>query len=226
MKSTPPRPSLQIRCSETWFPHYLQQSLRVRVNFAYISYFIPGSLGSPGTEAHRRRKRPSSIQSRRYYWSLCTLDIGGSPMVDDYIIPRLRPILSKVKLPKKLTSRVQELVGIADGLKGLPLSLCHIDINAMNIILDEGTDIVGLIDWELARLLPTDMNSGCIRYLAVPCKMAQTYSTRGRSQWQRPIGRGSSTQCLPISTISRTRFLTLCSLISYYSPTARASCPD
>jgi hypothetical protein len=59
-------------------------------------------------------------------------------------------------------------VGIADGLKGLPFSLCHIDINAMDIILDEGTDTVGLIDWELAWLLPTDMISGCIRYLAVP----------------------------------------------------------
>lgn len=57
---------------------------------------------------------------------------------------------------------------LADGLKALPLSLCHIDINIMNIILDEGTNIIGLVDWEQAQLLPVGMNAWCIRYLSVP----------------------------------------------------------
>jgi hypothetical protein len=71
-------------------------------------------------------------------------------------------------MPKNLTTRIQELLGLADGVKTLPLSLSHIDINAMNIILDESTNIVGLIDWEQAQLLPVGMNAWCIRYLSVP----------------------------------------------------------
>jgi hypothetical protein len=38
----------------------------------------------------------------------------------------------------------------------------------MNIILDESLNVVGLVDWEQALLLPVGMNAWCIRYLSVP----------------------------------------------------------
>ena len=62
------------------------------------------------------------------------------------------------------------MLGLADVLKSLPLSLCHIDIDTMNIILNDSTNIVGLVDWEQAQLLPVGMNAWCIRYLAVPIR--------------------------------------------------------
>lgn len=139
-----------------------------KCKFAYISRFIPGTVWA--LREHRITVEENAQVAAQVgnLIARCTLDIGGSSMVDGYVIPRLRRILSKADLPRKLAARVEELVGAADGLKGLPLSLCHIDINTMNIILDQGTNIVGLIDWELAQLLPTGMNAWCIRYLAVP----------------------------------------------------------
>ncbi|KAF9072202.1 hypothetical protein BDP27DRAFT_1382213 [Rhodocollybia butyracea] len=64
-------------------------------------------------------------------------------------------------------SRIENLLTKVDELKALPLALCHIDINERNIIVNDGADIVGLIDWEQASLLPFGMNAWCIRYLAV-----------------------------------------------------------
>lgn len=136
--------------------------------FAYVSRFIPGTVWAlrdaklTVKESARVAFQVGTLISR------CTLGIEGSGMVDRYIVPRLRHILSKAKMPKKLKTRVQELLGLADGLRSLPLSLCHIDINIMNIILDESVNVVGLVDWEQALLLPVGMNAWCIRYLSVP----------------------------------------------------------
>jgi hypothetical protein len=89
-------------------------------------------------------------------------------IVNGYIIPRLGRIVSKERMPAKLKARIKSLVPVAEGLKVLPLSLCHIDINQMNVIVDENANIAGLVDWEQAQLLPVGMNTWCIRYLSVP----------------------------------------------------------
>jgi hypothetical protein len=136
--------------------------------FAYVSPFISGTVWV------LRDATLSVDENARVAFQVgaliaqCTLGIDGSGMVDGYVIPRIRRILSKTKMPKKVRTRIQELLGLADGLKSLPLSLCHIDINIMNIILDDSTNIVGLVDWEQAQLLPLGMNAWCIRYLSVP----------------------------------------------------------
>jgi hypothetical protein len=51
----------------------------------------------------------------------------------------------KIQMPKKVRDQIQELLGLADGLEFLPLSLCHININIMNIILNKSTNVVGLV---------------------------------------------------------------------------------
>jgi len=135
--------------------------------FAYISRFIPGSVwllrdNLTIEENARVALQVGSLIAR------CTLGIEGSGMVDRYVVPRLLQILSKNKMTKKLKTRIQGVLGLADGVKALPLSLCHIDVNSMNIILDENANIVGLVDWEQAQLLPVGMNAWCIRYLSVP----------------------------------------------------------
>jgi hypothetical protein len=136
--------------------------------FAYVSPFIPGTVW-----VLRELSVAENVRVAFQVGTLiaqCTLGIDGSGMVDGYIIPRIRRILSKTKMPKKVRDRIQELLELVDGLKFLPLSLCHIDINIMNIILDESTNIVGLVDWEQAQLLPVGMNAWCIRYLSVPIR--------------------------------------------------------
>ena len=96
-------------------------------------------------------------------------------IVYDYVIPRLGRIVSKERTPAKLKARIESLIPVAEGLKSLPLSLCHIDINQMNVIVDENANIAGLVDWEQAQLLPVGMNTWCIRYLSVPNRNRADY---------------------------------------------------
>lgn len=59
------------------------------------------------------------------------------------------------------------MLELADGVKALPLSLCHVDVTTVNIILGESTNVVGLVDWEQAQLLPVGINAWRIRCLYV-----------------------------------------------------------
>ncbi|KAK0218716.1 hypothetical protein IW262DRAFT_1462208 [Armillaria fumosa] len=52
-------------------------------------------------------------------------------------------------------------------LESPPVSLCHIDVNHRNILVDNGKHICGLMDWEHAILLPLAMNAWRIRFLSV-----------------------------------------------------------
>ena len=157
--------------------------------FAYVSPFIPGTvwvLRDAKLSVDENVRIASQVGS---LIARCTLGIDGSGMVDRFVIPRLRHILLKTTMPKNIRTRIQELLGLADGLKPLPLSLCHIDVNIMNIILDEGTNIVGLIDWEQAQLLPVGMNAWCIRYLSVPIsrgvdQIAEKSQPMAQAFWQ------------------------------------------
>jgi hypothetical protein len=85
-------------------------------------------------------------------------------MVNSYPMARIRRIMLKTKLPKNVQSRIRS----REWTEIPTLSLCHIDINVMNVILDESTNIVGLVDWKQAQLSPVGMNAWCTRYLAVP----------------------------------------------------------
>jgi thiamine kinase-like enzyme len=84
----------------------------------------------------------------------CAMNMDSTGIVDRYIIPRLRRIFAKEKMPADLKARILSLVSVAEGLKALPLSLCHIDINRMNVIVDANANVAGLVDWEMAQLLP------------------------------------------------------------------------
>lgn len=59
----------------------------------------------------------------------------------------------------------------------------------MNIILDENTNIVGLVDWEQAQLLPVGVNGLCIRYLSAPIsrgvdQIAEKLQPMAQAFWQ------------------------------------------
>lgn len=137
--------------------------------FAYVSRFIPGRVwllreNNLTVEENSRVAAQVGVLIAK-----CVLgNTDGSGMVDAYVVPRLLQILSKPKMTNKLKTRIQGVLKLSDGVKALPLSLCHIDINSMNIILDESAKVVGLVDWEQAQLLPVGMNAWCIRYLSVP----------------------------------------------------------
>ena len=70
--------------------------------FAYISPFIPGTIWVI------RDAELSVDENARVAFQVgallaqCTLRIDGSGMVDGYVIPRIRCILSKTKMPKKV----------------------------------------------------------------------------------------------------------------------------
>ena len=161
--------------------------------YAYVSSFIPGTVWCRREdELTIQENARVALQVGRVI-ALCALRMDSSGMVDRYIVPRLRQIISKTKMPKKLRTRIQEVLALADGVKALPLSLCHIDINSMNIILDENANIVGLVDWELAQLLPVGMNAWCIRYLAVPTtrgvdRLAEKSQPMAVAFWQEFMG--------------------------------------
>lgn len=102
--------------------------------------------------------------------------IASPGIVNGSIIPCLKRILKGNISHNRLKEKIQALVGRCDVLKLLPLALCHIDLNARNvgrlalinqslqemtklwIILDESYNIVGIIDWEQAALLPLGSN--------------------------------------------------------------------
>ena len=58
-------------------------------------------------------------------------------------------------------------VDVADSLKVLPLALTHTDINKMKLFPRRCGIHRGLIDWELAQLLPLGMNCSRIRNLFI-----------------------------------------------------------
>jgi hypothetical protein len=54
-------------------------------------------------------------------------------------------------MPAKLKARIKSLIPLTQGLKALPLSLCHIDISRMNLTIDDNANIAALVDWEQAH---------------------------------------------------------------------------
>jgi len=53
-----------------------------------------------------------------------------------------------------------------DQLKVLPLFLSHFDLNEVNILVDDECNVSGIIDWELANILPFGMGFSRIHTLA------------------------------------------------------------
>lgn len=142
-----------------------------KAEFAYVSTFIPGTV-----EALKENELSISNTAKiaRQMGSLllallaqCILDLDSSAIVDRYIIPRLRKIITKSEMPDELRTCIREIAQLAEHLRTLPLALSYTDVNSMNVILNKKAEIVGFIDWELAQLLPIGMNAWCIRHLSV-----------------------------------------------------------
>ncbi|KAL5533878.1 hypothetical protein ACEPAG_338 [Sanghuangporus baumii] len=98
----------------------------------------------------------------------CLVNSESAGIIDFFVAPRLKCILVKENISHaQLKEKIELLLTQSDTLKDLPLALCHIDLNARNILLDANHDIVGIVDWEQAALLPVGSNAWCIRYLSV-----------------------------------------------------------
>ncbi|KAH7870380.1 uncharacterized protein C8R40DRAFT_1163155 [Lentinula edodes] len=90
------------------------------------------------------------------------LDLPNDDVVINHIIPRLENVLEN-GMPD-----VEDAVILPHNLQKLPLTLCHIDINPFNVIIDSTPPrIKGLIDWEGVTLLPYGINAYQIRLIAV-----------------------------------------------------------
>ncbi|THV06236.1 hypothetical protein K435DRAFT_789650 [Dendrothele bispora CBS 962.96] len=137
-----------------------------KVYFAYVAPLIRGVLWDKGKWSLDQEISAVSQIARLLF--KCSLGIDSAGIVDYYIFPRLRKILEKEEISDELRTRLEKLHGAIEQLKNLPLCLCHADINERNIIMNDDAEIVGLLDWEMASLLPLGMNACYIRALAVP----------------------------------------------------------
>ncbi|KAK7464731.1 hypothetical protein VKT23_005937 [Stygiomarasmius scandens] len=137
-----------------------------KVYFAYVAPFIQGVLWGKGDWSLHQEINAAAQIARLL--SKCSLGIDSAGIVDYYVLPRLQKILEKEDISDELRVRLEKLCGLADQLKMLRLCLCHVDINVMNVILNDDAEVVGLLDWEMASLLPLGMNACCIRELAIP----------------------------------------------------------
>jgi len=150
------------------------------VFFAYISEYIQGTCWADFKNLSLSEEISIASQVGSHIGD-CSLGVSATSagVVDYHIVPRLSKILEKGNIEDgAIRERLEALLGTIDQLKVLPLALCHIDINARNILLDdgecrdggeaEGRRIVGLVDWEYAALFPLGMNAWCIQYLSVP----------------------------------------------------------
>ncbi|TDL25803.1 hypothetical protein BD410DRAFT_784827 [Rickenella mellea] len=135
------------------------------VRAAYVAPFVPGTVWD---ELNCSLDDDVKIASQiGELLGRCFLNVDSSGMVDRFIIPRLRKILAKERIPtKELRERIEGMILSAENLKALPLGICHIDVNASNIIIDNESNIAGLIDWEMAAFLPIGMGAWGIRNLA------------------------------------------------------------
>ncbi|KAK0187229.1 hypothetical protein F5146DRAFT_935421, partial [Armillaria mellea] len=172
----------------------------LKENFAYIPTFVPGVTWDVPTTSHDDNANIAAQLARTIMRCSLEIDSAGcsaQAVVDGYVLPRLRKILETVDFTDvpEARKRLEELLGwhrIA-GLKLLPLSLCHIDVNHRNIIVDNHKHITGLIDWEHANLLPLGMNAWCIRFLSVPIAGGKALAEREHDAYGlRPSGTRSS----------------------------------
>ncbi|KAJ3897977.1 hypothetical protein F5879DRAFT_769032, partial [Lentinula edodes] len=84
------------------------------------------------------------------------------------VTQQLGEILTKLKLDLPNDDVVINHIIPPHNLQKLPLTLCHIDINPFNVIIDSTPPrIKGLIDWEGVTLLPYGINAYQIRLIAV-----------------------------------------------------------
>ncbi|KZT33426.1 hypothetical protein SISSUDRAFT_993059 [Sistotremastrum suecicum HHB10207 ss-3] len=143
--------------------------------FAYVSNFLPGKMWIDVDSQFGIEQDSAIAKQIAGLIARCNLGISSAGIVDSHIVPRLAHILkTRHNLPQDLRIRVENMLANVDSLKELPLALCHIDINKMNILVNPDTlEVTGLIDWEAAALLPLGMSAWCIRYLTVPIHRRQ-----------------------------------------------------
>ncbi|OCB90380.1 hypothetical protein A7U60_g2390 [Sanghuangporus baumii] len=137
-----------------------------KAHFVYVSDLIKGIMWS---DCDCTVEQNCHIASQLGDMLLrCSVNSDSTGVVDFFVIPRLKRIVLKENVPHApLREKMQELLAQCDTLKLLPLALCHIDLNARNILLDEDRDVIGIVDWEQAAMLPLGSNAWCIRYLSV-----------------------------------------------------------
>jgi hypothetical protein len=90
--------------------------------FAYVSRFIPGKVWLLRDDKLTVEESARVALQVGNLIATCTLSLDGSGMVDRYVVPRLLQILSKTKMTKKLKTRIQGVLRLADGVKALPLT--------------------------------------------------------------------------------------------------------
>ncbi|CAG7850045.1 SubName: Full=Uncharacterized protein {ECO:0000313/EMBL:CCA72780.1} [Serendipita indica DSM 11827] len=142
--------------------------------FAYGMRFIQGSRWEPLIITSLKEDMNIAGQLGSIL-AKCRLGGTTSEAIINYtIVPRLESII-RDQLPSledkhpRLRGWFERLLARAPNVKRLPLTLTHIDVNPFNVIVDESSppQIVGLIDWQGATILPFAMNAYQIRLIAV-----------------------------------------------------------
>lgn len=103
-----------------------------RAHYAYVADFIKGTMWfKSDTTLDQDVGLASQLGG---ILARCLINTDSSGVVDFFIVPRLKRILSKDNIVHtQLKSKIEALLNECDVLKCLPLALCHIDINARNV---------------------------------------------------------------------------------------------
>lgn len=101
--------------------------------FAYVSTFVEGTVWS--TKRWSDEENVHIVSQIGALIPRFAMPMDSSAIVNTFVIPRLIHILEVEHIPlQTLRIRIEQMRdSLAEGLKELPMSLCHIDINEMNV---------------------------------------------------------------------------------------------
>ncbi|KAH9999715.1 hypothetical protein F4779DRAFT_605259 [Xylariaceae sp. FL0662B] len=129
---------------------------------------LHGKLWNHGVIGKGAEGRIAVNRSLGQVFSKGWLANGSGEAVDGRIKPHLNAILDS-SLEEIIPYR-HHLQGFLDNkleeLKRLPLWVTHYDINDVNVLIDEGCHVTGLVDWELSAPLPFGVGFGRIHTIA------------------------------------------------------------
>lgn len=135
--------------------------------WAYWMTCIPGKIWLEGVKAEDPKSLVTINRSLGRILSKGRVDGSSELVVELKIRPHLEQLLSSEDDQiGRFHDVASHLFAKLDRLKILPLFVSHFDLNSVNIMIDDDSEVSGLVDWELSTPLPFGMGFGRIHTLA------------------------------------------------------------
>jgi len=135
--------------------------------WVYSMSCIPGQTWLNGARGKGSAARVTINKSLARILSKSYIDGSADQVVESQLKPRLNILLASAE-PKiqPFHAAAKDMLQNIDQLKVLPLFLSHFDLNEVNILVDDECNVSGIVDWELASILPFGMGFCRIHTLA------------------------------------------------------------